>query len=99
MTALSRQVGGNHYKNKKIQPVEYIHANQMGYIEGAVVKYVTRYKEKNGRADLEKAIHFLEILIDLEYPVHNSGRSKKPRRPVPVPPVRRGKKAPRGKVV
>lgn len=64
--ALKNQVGGSHYKDKAIQPVEYIHANNMGFCAGNVVKYVTRYKDKGGIADLEKAKHYLEILIQLE---------------------------------
>ena len=68
MNAKNTQVGGDHYKSCAIQPVEYIHANGMGYCEGAVIKYVTRHKNKNGRQDLEKAIHFLQLLIEMEYP-------------------------------
>lgn len=63
VSALERQVGGNHYKDLKIQPVEYIMENNIPYIEGSVIKYVTRWKSKNGVEDLRKAIHFLEILI------------------------------------
>lgn len=51
----------------KIQPVVYVYKNNLGYIEGNVVKYVTRHKNKNGKQDLEKAIHYLQVLIDLEY--------------------------------
>lgn len=65
-SALERQVGGAHYKNLKIQPVEYIHANGLGYFEGNVVKYTTRWRDKGGVADLEKAKHYIELLIDLE---------------------------------
>lgn len=64
--ALMKQVGGSHYKDKAIQPIEYIHANKMGFCEGNVVKYITRWKEKNGVADLEKAKHYIELLIELE---------------------------------
>lgn len=66
--ALRVQEGGDHYKNLKIQPVEFIHANSLGFIEGCVVKYVSRYKRKNGLEDLKKARHFLDLLIQLEYP-------------------------------
>lgn len=66
MSALQKQVGGNHYVTKGIQPVEYIHANNLGFCEGNVVKYVTRWKDKNGVADLRKAIHYIELLIELE---------------------------------
>lgn len=64
--ALMKQVGGSHYKDKAIQPIEYIHANKIGFCEGNVVKYITRWKEKNGVADLEKAKHYIELLIELE---------------------------------
>lgn len=64
--ALVKQVGGSHYKDKAIQPIEYIHANKLGFCEGNVVKYVTRWKDKNGIADLEKAKHYIELLIELE---------------------------------
>lgn len=66
MNALEVQMGGSHYKDKAIQPVEYIHANGLGFCEGNVVKYVTRWKGKGGVADLEKARHYLDILIQLE---------------------------------
>lgn len=66
MSALSQQHGGDHYKVKAIQPVEYIHANSLGYCEGNVVKYITRWRNKNGMEDLYKAKHYIEILIELE---------------------------------
>lgn len=66
MSALSTQIGGQHYKDKAIQPVEFIHANHLGFCEGNVVKYVSRWRQKNGIADLEKAKHYLELLIELE---------------------------------
>lgn len=65
-TPLATQVGGNHYKDMKIQPVEYIHANGIGYFEGSVIKYVSRWREKGGMADLEKAKHFIDLLLELE---------------------------------
>ncbi len=67
-SALDVQVGGNHYKKCKIQPVEYCIKNGLGTCESAVVKYVTRHKDKNGRQDLEKAKHYLDLLIEHEYP-------------------------------
>lgn len=63
---LAKQVGGSHYKQLAIQPVEYIHANGLSFLEGNVIKYVTRWKTKNGIADLEKAKHYLELLIEFE---------------------------------
>jgi hypothetical protein len=65
-SALDVQVGGDHYKNQKIQPVQYIHANNIPFIEGCVIKYVSRWRSKGGIKDLEKARHFIDILIDLE---------------------------------
>lgn len=64
--ALDVQVAGNHYKDLKIQPVEYIHANGIGFCEGSVIKYVTRWRAKGGIEDLKKARHFLDLLIELE---------------------------------
>lgn len=65
-SALQTQVGGGHYKDLAIQPVEYNHKNNIGFIEGNVIKYVTRWRSKNGVQDLEKARHFLDLLIEME---------------------------------
>jgi hypothetical protein len=65
-SALNVQVAGSHYKDLAIQPVEYIHANGIGYLEGNVIKYVSRWKAKSGIKDLEKAKHYIELLIELE---------------------------------
>jgi hypothetical protein len=61
------QVGGSHYKDMKIQPAEYNHANGIGHLAGDAIAYISRYKSKNGRQDLEKAIHSLQLLIQLDY--------------------------------
>ena len=66
MSALETQINGKHYKDLAIQPVEYIHANQIPYMEGNVIKYVTRWRSKGGIADLHKAKHYIELLIELE---------------------------------
>lgn len=66
MSALNSQVEGEHYLGRAIQPVEFIHANGLGFCEGNVVKYVTRWQAKGGLADLEKAKHYIELLIELE---------------------------------
>ena len=65
-SALQHQEGGGHYKGLKIQPIEYIHANGVPFAEGSVIKYVTRWRSKGGVADLKKARHFLDLLIELE---------------------------------
>ena len=66
MSALDRQISGNHYKTLKIQPLEYALENDLGVCEHAVIKYVSRWREKGGVDDLRKAIHYCEILIELE---------------------------------
>ena len=63
---LTAQVCGDHYKNLVIQPVEYITANNLSYLQGSVIKYVTRYQNKNGIEDLQKAIHFVKMMIQEE---------------------------------
>jgi hypothetical protein len=66
--ALKQQVGGQHYKGCKIQPVEYIHANGLDYLEGNVIKYITRHRTKGeGRKDIEKAIHYAQLILEMEY--------------------------------
>jgi hypothetical protein len=65
-TALSSQVGGTHYSQMPIQPVEFITKNNLSFLEGNVIKYVCRWKNKNGIADLEKAKHYIDLLIELE---------------------------------
>lgn len=67
MNPFETQVGGDHYRSMKIQPAEFIHANGIPFLEGCVIKYVCRHRQKNGAQDIRKAIHFLELLIKLEY--------------------------------
>jgi hypothetical protein len=64
--ALSQQVGGSHYKNLVIQPVEYIHRNKIGFCEGSAIKYLSRWRDKGGVEDLKKAKHFIDLLIEME---------------------------------
>jgi len=64
MSALDKQVGGEHYKKYVIQPIEFFIANNIPYAEAAIIKYVLRYQDKNGIEDLEKAKHLIEILIE-----------------------------------
>ena len=66
MKALKQQVGGDHYSKLAIQPVEYINKNNLTYLQGNVIKYVTRYKDKNGVEDLQKAKHYIDLLIEME---------------------------------
>ena len=64
---LQTQVGGEHYQNFPIQPVEFVTANKLSFLEGCVVKRICRHRNKNGLEDLRKAIHEIELLIELEY--------------------------------
>jgi len=65
---LTKQVGGDHYQGFEISPIEFVHKNNLGFTVGSVIKYICRYKKKNGKQDLEKAKHCIEMLIELEYP-------------------------------
>lgn len=65
--ALSVQVGGGHYNSMAIQPIEYVHKNNLNFCQGNIIKYVSRYKNKNGIEDLKKAKHMIDLLIELEY--------------------------------
>lgn len=61
---LEKQIGGDHYKSLPIQPIEYILANNLGWCEGNAIKYITRHKQKGQAKDIEKAIHYLQILLE-----------------------------------
>ena len=64
---LESQVGGSHYKELKIQPIEFIHANGMGFSEGCIVKYISRHKQKNKAEDIRKIIHYAKLILKLDY--------------------------------
>lgn len=68
VNSLSTQVGGNHYKTMEIQPVEYILKNKLGWCEGNIVKYISRHRQKGERKDIEKVIHYAQMILDTEYP-------------------------------
>lgn len=65
--ALEVQVGGGHYKDMKIQPVEFCMANKLDYCQSNVIKYVCRFRNKGGKMDLLKARHYIDLLWELEY--------------------------------
>jgi len=71
MSALDEQVGGIHYKDLAIQPIEYIFRNNLSFPQANVVKYITRYKDKNGAEDVKKAIHYCQLILELEYGIKN----------------------------
>lgn len=66
MTANNRQVGGDHYKSKAIQPWDFIVANDIPFLEGSAIKYIARWRDKGGLDDLEKAKHFIDKIIEVE---------------------------------
>jgi hypothetical protein len=76
--ASSKQVGGSHYRDFAIQPAEFIHRNGIGFLAANVIKYVCRYKAKNGRQDLEKARHYIDLLLEYEYPTNGVMQEKTP---------------------
>ena len=68
LKATLKQVGGSHYKDCKIQPVEYIVGNDLTFLEGNIIKYVTRHRRKGeGKKDIEKVIHYAEMILEMEY--------------------------------
>jgi hypothetical protein len=67
MSALETQVGGDHYKSMPIQPMEYSMANGLDACQHTIVKYVTRFRQKGGVQDLEKARHVIDMLIEFEH--------------------------------
>lgn len=70
MKSKTNAIEPSHYTDCAIQPLDYICANNLNFLEGNVVKYVTRHKAKNGKEDLEKALYYLQRLIDREYGVN-----------------------------
>ena len=65
--ASEKQIGGSHYKDCAIQPVDYIVENKLDFLEGNIVKYITRHKTKNGIEDIRKVIHYAELILEKKY--------------------------------
>ena len=65
--SLDKQVGGKHYQSMKIQPAEFINENKLLFAEGNAIKYICRHRLKGKKQDLEKAIHFIEMIIERDY--------------------------------
>jgi len=85
MSAYDKQIGGSHYKDMKIQPSEFINKNDLPFAEGNAIKYICRHKHKGERQDLEKAKHYIDMILERDYPLipmteeeeyRNSGISK-----------------------
>lgn len=66
---LAEQIGGSHYKTLKIQPVEFIEANQIPFLEGCIIKRACRHASKNGAEDIRKIIHEAKLILKLRYGV------------------------------
>jgi hypothetical protein len=81
LSSLSDQVGGSHYKEFVIQPVEFCFVNKIPYLEATAIKYLCRWRKKNGLEDLLKAKHFIDLLIELE---ESYGKSTEHAEPVQV---------------
>jgi hypothetical protein len=64
----NKQIGGTHYRKMKIQPSQFVIENELLYPEGCVIKYIIRHRSKNGKEDLLKAKHFIDMIIERDYP-------------------------------
>jgi len=67
MSEYDKQIGGDHYKKMKIQPSKFVVENRLLFPEGSVIKYVVRHQDKGGKEDLEKAKHFIDMIIERDY--------------------------------
>jgi len=63
--ATDKQIGGKHYQSYSIQPIEFIVANKLSFIQGCIIKYICRFENKNGIEDLEKIKHYCDLQIQL----------------------------------
>ena len=70
MSSYDKQVGGNHYKDMAIQPSEFVNKNKMLFAEGNAIKYICRHNNKGGKQDLEKAKHYIDMIIERDYGDH-----------------------------
>ena len=67
MSAYKKQIGGNHYRRFKVQPSEFINKNKLLFAEGNAIKYICRHAHKGGKQDLEKAKHYIDMIIERDY--------------------------------
>ena len=67
MSAYKKQIGGSHYKDMAIQPADFINKNKLLFAEGNAIKYICRHKLKGKQKDIEKAIHYLEMILERDY--------------------------------
>ncbi len=76
--AFQTQVGGTHYQGFSPQPAEWLHRNKVPYLEACAIKYLLRWRAKNGKQDLEKARHYIDLLLAMEYPEEPKKKESKP---------------------
>ncbi len=67
MKSLKKQIGGSHYRDFVIQPAEFINKNGLQFAEGNAIKYICRHSQKGGIQDIDKAIHYLEMVKERDY--------------------------------
>ena len=67
MSAYKKQIGGSHYKNMVVQPSEFINKNKLLFAEGNAIKYICSHAHKGGKQDLEKAKHYIDMIIERDY--------------------------------
>ena len=68
-SSYKKQIGGSHYRNFRIQPSKFINDNKLLFAEGNAIKYICRHSYKNGKEDLKKAIHYIEMIMERDYDV------------------------------
>lgn len=73
-----KQIGGSHYKKFTIQPSKFINDNELLFAEGNAIKYLCRHRDKGGKQDLEKAIHYIEMIIERDYGIKKETVSERP---------------------
>jgi hypothetical protein len=76
MTAYKKQIGGSPYKDMIMQPSEFINKNRLPFAEGSAIKYICRHAAKGKEQDIEKAIHYLEMILERDYEDRNQLTSK-----------------------
>jgi len=67
MSVYKKQIGGSHYKDMKIQPAQFINQNNLPFAEGNAIKYICRHRNKGEVQDLEKAKHYIDMIIERDY--------------------------------
>ena len=78
MSVYDKQIGGKHYQNFSIQPSKFVIENKLLFQEGCAIKYICRHQNKGGKEDLLKAIHFIEMIIERDYPPEEKSKEVKP---------------------